>query len=97
MIVEASGRETEDTELCIRLRRRFDMPLLLVGSLSTESACVAAYGAGVDECISGPVSDELLRAKVRVWLRWTRRSFGAQDSLSPIHAYPQTTRMSDDG
>jgi len=82
MIVEASGHDLEDIELCVRLRRRYDMPLLLVSSYLTESECVAAYGVGVDECISGPVSDALLHAKVKMWLGWTRRSFDAQDSLT---------------
>jgi DNA-binding response OmpR family regulator len=95
IVVDASGHAGQDIELCSRLRRRFDMPLLLASSHLAVSACVAAYGAGVDECIAGPISDRLLRAKVKVWLRWTRRSFVVQDSLSFNYADLQSARLSE--
>jgi len=94
MIVEASGHEEEDIELCARLRLRYDVPLLLLSPYLAESVYVAAYGAGVDECISGPISDALLRAKVHVWLNWTKRSPFAQDNSTSNVAELQTERAS---
>lgn len=73
VILEAGGIVKDDIDLCCRLRKRFDSPLILLTTNVTEDFAVAAYGAGVDECILGHISPDLLRAKVGARIRSIER------------------------
>lgn len=72
VVVEAFG-VSGDIDLCIRLRQRFDCPILLFAQNNAEDFGDAAYQVGIDECISSYISSELLQAKVNAWLRWLDR------------------------
>ena len=71
--VETSETMQDDIELCLRLRQRFDTPLILITSNITEDFAIAAYRAGVDECILGPISANLLGEKINAHLRRLER------------------------
>ena len=86
VLVEASGIARDDIDLCYRLRQRFDIPLMLITKNVTEDFAVAAYKAGVDECISGHISTDLLRAKVGACIRWIERVRRQPESEPPSHA-----------
>ena len=71
--VETSETMQDDIELCLRLRQRFDTPLILITSNITEDFAIAAYRAGVDECILGPISVNLLSEKINAHVRRMKR------------------------
>ena len=73
VLADASGLAQADIDQCRRLRDRFNFPLILITSNTTEEFAVAAYAAGIDECISGPISPDLLRAKVDARIRLIER------------------------
>lgn len=56
-------------DLIRRLRFETVVPILLLTTNHNEEFLVAAYEAGVDECILKPIGPSLFHAKVRVWLR----------------------------
>jgi DNA-binding response OmpR family regulator len=74
IIVETHGYSVEAVELIRRLRQYCQHPILLVTAGGDEPYHVDAYRAGADECIWWTISDALLLAKLRVWLRWTERA-----------------------
>lgn len=61
-------------ELIESLRPKMYIPIILLTSLNSDSFTIDAYKAGVDDYILKPVSPELLKAKLSVWLR---HSWGA--------------------
>jgi DNA-binding response OmpR family regulator len=50
--VEGTGYIQDDADLCRQLRQRFDVPILLAGTYTSEDAIVAAYKAGAGVFIS---------------------------------------------
>ncbi len=62
-----------DIALCNSLRGESITPILMITDRQDESHILAAYKAGVDECVTKPVSPGLFLAKVTAWLRrsWT--------------------------
>lgn len=64
------------------LRPQMYIPIILFTSEESAAFILEAYHAGVDDCIPRTVSDELLQAKVSVWLRrsWSAGP-GILDSL----------------
>lgn len=73
IIVETPGRSLDELEAVHRLRLQFDQPILVVTASNNMDYHLKGYQAGADECISSNVSKDLMQAKVRAWLRWTRR------------------------
>lgn len=73
LVVVAGDLSTDNIDLCRRLRDLTDQPILLLLPAFDEDTFVGAYEVGVDECISDRISSELLSAKARAWIRWTRR------------------------
>lgn len=89
LLCEASGTPDVDLDLCRRLRVLVDAPLLIVAYNAGEEFAVAAYDAGVDECIAGGIGPELMRAKVHAWLRWIKRKKRRQvDTSAQRHRNP---------
>jgi len=71
------------TQLVKNLRSETLNPILLLSKDLTESIMLAAYEAGVDQCIHKPLGPSLFQAIVKVWLRhcWTV----SVDMLTPLH------------
>ena len=70
-VVDAHN-QCDGLKVCQRLRAGTVNPILLLAASCDDDFCVAAYRAGVDECIEKPVSPAILVAKVQAWLRHAR-------------------------
>jgi two-component system response regulator RegX3 len=72
-VIDVCGPDLDGIELARRLRAGAVNPILLFTANRDEGHTLAAYQAGVDECVVKPVSPSVFLAKVRVWLRrsWT--------------------------
>lgn len=73
ILIDVSGPDLDGVDLARRLRDSAVCPILLLTTNRDESHSLAAYQAGVDECVVKPISPSLFLAKVRAWLRrsWT--------------------------
>lgn len=69
LIIEATNDSADAFESCRALRMHIANPILLLLDQRRESSLLAAYAAGVDECIVKPVSIRLLLSKIDAWLR----------------------------
>jgi DNA-binding response OmpR family regulator len=69
IVVDVCSRGLDGLGLCRRLRTEAVVPILLLTSSGDEAHMLAAYAAGVSECIVKPVSPALLLSKVQAWLR----------------------------
>lgn len=61
-------------EICARLRRDQDVPIILVSALSADHQRMAGYEVGADDYIAKPFNPQLLLARVRAVLQRTQRS-----------------------
>ncbi|MGI3166076.1 response regulator transcription factor [Pseudooceanicola sp. 200-1SW] len=61
-------------EICARLRRDHDMPIILVSALSADHQRMAGYEVGADDYIAKPFNPDLLLARVRAVLKRARRT-----------------------
>lgn len=61
-------------EICARLRKEQDVPIILVSALSADHQRMAGYEVGADDYISKPFNPGLLLARVRAVLQRARRS-----------------------
>ncbi|SMR82139.1 two-component system, OmpR family, response regulator [Aliiroseovarius halocynthiae] len=61
-------------EICERLRREQDVPVILVSALSADHHRMAGYQVGADDYIAKPFNPELLLARVRAVLHRAQRS-----------------------
>jgi DNA-binding response OmpR family regulator len=91
VIIDANISEAQTLELIESLRAEMITPIILLTSTRSEEHVIEAYKAGVDDCISKPVSPSLFQAKVRVWLR--RAGSVAAEELNPLkvgslHLFP---------
>ncbi len=69
VIIESLAQESNELSLCRALRAETPIPILLLTNATGESYSLAAYDAGVDECILLPISPRLFRLKVNAWMR----------------------------
>jgi DNA-binding response OmpR family regulator len=70
IIIALPASSVEGLTLCRQLRLQTRKAILLLVGVDDERVAVAAYQAGADEYIVGPISSALLLAKVTAWLRW---------------------------
>ena len=82
IILDTNLPEAQTLELIQSLRAEMLTPILLLTPARTDEFVLEAYKAGVDDCISKPVSPSLFQAKVKVWLR--RFGIISVDILDPI-------------
>lgn len=61
-------------EICTRLRKEQDVPIILVSALSTDHHRMAGYEVGADDYIAKPFNPDLLLARVRAVLHRAKRS-----------------------
>jgi len=61
-------------EICKRLRREQDVPIIMVSALSADHQRMEGYAVGADDYIAKPFNPELLLARVKAVLSRTRRS-----------------------
>lgn len=82
IIIDIHAPQLGGIDVCRQLRAEAINPVLLFTPSRSEAHILEAYEAGVDECITKPISPPLFLAKVRAWLRrsWTIPA-GSLDSL----------------
>ena len=61
-------------EICKRLRREQDVPIIMVSALSADHQRMEGYAVGADDYIVKPFNPDLLLARVKAVLSRTRRS-----------------------
>jgi two-component system OmpR family response regulator len=61
-------------EICKRLRREQDVPIIMVSALSADHQRMDGYAVGADDYIVKPFNPDLLLARVKAVLSRTRRS-----------------------
>lgn len=85
IIIAIAASPLEGPALCRQLRLQTRKPVLLIVGNNNERLAVAAYRAGVDEYIAGPVGPLLLAAKAIAWLRWVQPipEFSEPSSVRP--------------
>ncbi len=71
-------------DICARLRREQDVPIIFVSALSADHQRMAGYEVGADDYIAKPFNPHLLLARVRAVMQRTRRT--------PSLAYRRRTR-----
>lgn len=60
---------TDGHEVCRRVARRHDVPVLMLTALSSESDLLIGFEAGADDYLTKPFSPKVLVARVRAILR----------------------------
>ena len=72
-LIDVHGPDLDGIRLVGELRARAVNPIILFTPDGGEMHVIEAYRAGVDECVTKPVSPSLFVHKVRAWLRrsWT--------------------------
>jgi two-component system response regulator RegX3 len=82
LIIDVHTPQLDGIDLCRQVRAEAVSPILLFSPRGDEAHILEAYQAGVDECVTKPVSPALFLAKARAWLRrsWTV-SAGTLDCL----------------
>ena len=61
-------------EICSRLRREHDVPIIMVSALSADHQRMEGYEVGADDYIAKPFNPDLLLARIRAVLSRARRS-----------------------
>ena len=61
-------------EICARLRRDQDVPIILVSALSADHQRMAGYEVGADDYIAKPFNPQLLLARVRAVMQRAQRT-----------------------
>lgn len=61
-------------DICGRLRREQDVPIIMVSALSADHQRMAGYEVGADDYIAKPFNPDLMLARVKAVLSRTRRS-----------------------
>ncbi|MBB97294.1 MAG: DNA-binding response regulator [Rhodobacteraceae bacterium] len=61
-------------EICARLRRDQDVPIVMVSALSADHQRMAGYDVGADDYVAKPFNPDLLVARVRAVLARARRT-----------------------
>lgn len=61
-------------EICARLRREQDVPIIMVSALSADHDRIAGYEVGADDYVAKPFNPDLLVARVRAVLTRARRT-----------------------
>jgi two-component system, OmpR family, response regulator RegX3 len=82
IILDIHFPESQTLELIRSLRAEFLTPILLLTPVRSEEYVIETYKAGVDDCMTKPVSPSLFQAKVRVWLR--RFGSVSSDEMNPV-------------
>ena len=82
IILDIHFPEDKTLELIRSLRDELLTPILLLTAVRSEEYVLETYKAGVDDCMTKPVSPSLFQAKVKVWLR--RFGSVSADEMSPL-------------
>ncbi|MCC7206219.1 MAG: winged helix-turn-helix domain-containing protein, partial [Anaerolineae bacterium] len=65
IVIDAAPSDINGLELCARMRKRTEVPIMLVADNASDQEKVLGFRAGADEYVTRPVSDEELMARVQ--------------------------------
>lgn len=80
------GKEN-GVDICTRLRKEYDVPIILLSALSADHHRMAGYEGGADDYVAKPFNPDLLLAQVRAVLQRVQRSASLvyRRSISTFH------------
>jgi two-component system KDP operon response regulator KdpE len=81
IILDLGLPDMDGIEVCARLREWTDCPIIVLSVRDTEREKVAALDKGADDYLTKPFGIEELLARVRVALRHSNHTQGAQSSI----------------
>jgi two-component system KDP operon response regulator KdpE len=88
MILDLGLRDMEGSEICRQVRRRFDVPIIVLSVRGHDAEKIAALDEGADDYITKPFAAEDLLARVGAALR---RSHDGDDAASGKLELPDLT------
>jgi len=65
IVIDAAPSDINGLELCARMRKRSEVPIMLVADSAADQDKVLGFRAGADEYVTRPVSDDELMARVQ--------------------------------
>ncbi|SPF77167.1 Transcriptional regulatory protein OmpR [Aliiroseovarius pelagivivens] len=74
IILDVMLGDENGLEICRRLRREQDVPIIMVSALSADHQRMEGYAVGADDYIAKPFNPDLLLARIKAVLSRTRRS-----------------------
>jgi len=60
-------------DICLKLRATCENPIILFLPAYDENSILEFYDAGIDDCVVKPISPAVFYAKVKAWLRHSKR------------------------
>jgi two-component system KDP operon response regulator KdpE len=66
ILIDAVGKDTPGMELCKQIRKRTEVPIILVADKASDAEKVAGLNAGADDFIIRPISNDELLVRVQV-------------------------------
>ena len=66
------------------LRSQTPSPILLISAQENQTDTLAAYDAGVDDCLYKPLNPDIFEAKVKAWLKHTVGAPGLDSALITV-------------
>jgi two-component system KDP operon response regulator KdpE len=88
MILDLGLPDMEGSEVCRQVRRRFDVPIIVLSARGHDAEKIAALDEGADDYITKPFDVEELLARVRAALR---RSHDGEDPATGKLELPDLT------
>ena len=85
VILELALPDRDGIEVCRRLRRNLDAPILVLSEIADDETKVAAFTCGADDYLTKPFGIEELLARIRVALRHAAQA-QTQSRSTIIHA-----------
>lgn len=86
MLLDVNLPGRDGFELLADLRRRHDLPVLVLTARDAEEDSIFAFGVGADDYVTKPFSPKVLAARVRAHLR--RRRMSAEPALADLRFGP---------
>lgn len=88
VVVNLTGCEADDLELCQRIKRLTPSPIVAVGSTADDAFRIGMIEVLLDDFVGRPVSTRELVARVRSILRRTQPAFTPVPHPSPLETRP---------
>lgn len=87
ILLDVMLADENGVEICARLRKEQDVPIILVSALSADHDRMKGYEVGADDYVAKPFNPELLLARVRAVLHRATRSASLiyRRSISTFH------------
>jgi DNA-binding response OmpR family regulator len=93
VLIDNCDGESSDISLCNTVRRNFIGPLILLVENYRESHLLELYQAGADDCIGKPVSPLIIRAKLKIWSRYTYSNYVTDSDILEIQNWRLIPQM----